>query len=105
MKRRQAERFKEIGTGAPNQLFRVPGISGHEHDGGCSAGRLRERPASSVRLEARNEQHEIDSIDEQMIDRVLDFGRANDLVGVAEHVCDNLSRAVPVLLPLECARA
>jgi hypothetical protein len=31
--RRQGERFEEIGAGAANQLFYLPRISGHQHDG------------------------------------------------------------------------
>jgi len=87
--RRQAERFEEIGTGAPNQLFRLPGISGHKHDGDVlPVGFESDLPVRPVRQHAI-EQHEVDSIAEQMIDRLRDIGSANDLVGVAEHIGDN----------------
>ena len=61
----------------------MPGISGHENHGDVlPVGFESDLPVRSV-WEHAIEQHEIDSIAEQSIDRVLDFGRANDLVGIA----------------------
>jgi hypothetical protein len=94
---RDGEWFEEIGTGACTQFFRLARITCHEDDRDLLPISFEsDLPVRSIWQHAI-EQHKIDAVAKQMIDRFSYIGRANNIVAVTQYIGDESSERYLIL--------